>query len=65
MDLDDSKIRLLGMFCASLDGRDPRQYILEMAGEECVWGHNILKQLDDLLKAQWVLAGAPDEEEIL
>lgn len=61
----DEKTRLLGMVCAGLDGRDPRPYILDMDGLECVEAHNILKQIDDLLRARWKLMGEPDAEVIL
>lgn len=61
----DTKTKLLGLFCAQMDGRDPRQYILAMDGGECVAAHNVLKELDDLLKAQWRLMGAPEDVEIL
>ncbi len=61
----DTKTKLIGMICAGMDGRDPRNYILEMDGDECVWAHNVLSKLDSLLKAQWRLMGAPDDEVIL
>lgn len=61
----DLKITLLGMFCAGMDGRDTRPYILAMDGDQCVTAHNLLKTMDGLLKAQWQLMGAPADREIL
>lgn len=61
----DTKTKLLGLVCAAMDGRPVRPYILELDGEECVAAHNVLKPVDDLLKAQWKLMGSPMEEDIL
>jgi hypothetical protein len=61
----DTKTKLLGLICAAMDGRPLRPYILELDGVECVDAHNVLKQVDDLLKAQWKLMGSPMEEDIL
>lgn len=61
----DTKTKLIGLVCAGMDGRDPRQYIREMDGDQCVQAHNVLKALDDLLKAQWKLMGEPSDMEIL
>lgn len=56
----DTKTKLLGLICAAMDGRETRGYILELDGHECVDSHNILKRVDNLLKAQWVLMDSPD-----
>lgn len=61
----DEKLRVLGMVCAGLDGRDPRGYILDMDGIDCVQAHNVLKEIDDLLKARWRLMGSPDNEDMI
>lgn len=61
----DTKTKLIGVVCAAMDGRELREYVLMMDGPECVAAHNVLKTIDDLLKAQWVLTGAPTEEDIL
>lgn len=61
----DMKTVLLGMFCAGLDGRDTRPYVLAMDGDQCVAAHNLLKMMDDMLKAQWRLMGSPADKEIL
>lgn len=62
MDLEE-KTRLLGMFCAALDGRDTRDYILAMDSDHCARAHNVLKLMDDQLKRQWILMGGPDDQE--
>jgi hypothetical protein len=59
----DTKTKLLGLVCAAMDGRETRPYILELDGDECVDIHNVMKRVDDLLKAQWLLMGAPEPED--
>jgi hypothetical protein len=61
----DTQLKVIGLVCAELEGRDPLQYVLAMNGPECVSAHNVLKKLDDLLKAQWKLMGSPQEQPIL
>lgn len=61
----DEKTVLLSLVCNALDGRDYRTRILELSGDDCVRLHNVLKPLDDLLKAQWRLTGSPENMEIL
>lgn len=66
MSLDaDTKTNMLGMFLAGIDGRDPRPYVLNLDGDQCVLAHNVLKRMDDLLKGQWKLMGAPTDQNIL
>lgn len=62
MDLSiELKTTLLGMFCAGMEGRDTRPYILKLDGRDCVTAHNVLRGMDTLLKAQWELMGAPTD----
>lgn len=61
----DQKTMLLALICAAMDGREYRSRILGLSGKDCVQLHNILKPVDDLLKAQWRLRGSPDDMEIL
>ncbi len=56
---EDLKTRLIGAVLAGVDGRDPRPYILAMDGAEVIEVHNVLKRVDDLLKARWRLLGEP------
>lgn len=58
----DTKTKFLGLICAAMDGRDPRPYILDMSGDECVQGHSLVAKVDELLRAQWRLMGAPPVE---
>lgn len=56
----DQKTKLLGLICAAMDGRDTRVHITQFTGADCVFTHVVLRQVDALLKAQWVLLGEPD-----
>lgn len=58
-----TKDRLLGMFLAVMDGREPRHHLMMLDGQECLEGHRIVRECDELLKAQWKLMGAPDDED--
>jgi hypothetical protein len=58
----ETKDKLLGMYLAIMDGRDPRHHVMMLDGDECIAGHKIIVDCDRLLKAQWQLMGAPDEQ---
>lgn len=59
----ETKDRLLGMFLAVMDGRDPRHHVMLLDGIECIEGHRIVRECDELLRAQWKLMGSPEEAE--
>lgn len=61
----DTKTMILGLVCAAMDGRSARVHVMQFDGDQCVVAHNLLKGIDDLLKAQWRLMGAPDDKDIL
>lgn len=58
----DTKDHLLGLFLAVLDGRDPRPHVMALDGRECLEGHAVYRECDELLKAQWKLMGAPEDD---
>lgn len=58
----EAKDRLLGMFLAVLDGRSPRHHVIMLDGDDCIQGHKIIAECDELLRAQWKLMGSPDED---
>jgi len=58
----EAKDRLLGVFLAVLEGRDPRHHVMMLDGHECLEAHAVVTQTDALLKAQWRLMGAPMPE---
>jgi hypothetical protein len=59
----EDRLNLVGMFCAALEGRDVRWYILAMDSDQCARAHNVLKLLDDQLKRQWTVMGGPGDHE--
>lgn len=59
----ETKEKLAGMFLAGLEGRNPRQYILDLDSDECLAGHSLLQRLDGLLRSQWMLMNSPEPEE--
>lgn len=63
MDLD-TKDHLLGVFLAVLDGRSPRPHVLMLDGQQCLEGHDIFLECDQLMKAQWRLMGAPEKDTV-
>lgn len=56
-----TKDRLVGVFLAVLDGRDPRGHVMMLDGDQCLEGHAVFRACDVLLRAQWVLMGAPEQ----
>lgn len=57
----DTKTRLLGMFLAVLDGRDPRQHVMMLDGLETIEGFRVIRVCDELLRRQWTVMGSPTE----
>lgn len=55
----ETKDRLLGVFLAVLDGRDPRHHVMALDGYQCLQGHQVFRACDALMKAQWTLMGSP------
>jgi len=58
----ETKEKLACMFLAGLEGRNPRHYILDLDGDECLAGHSLLQRLDGLLRSQWMLMSSPEPE---
>lgn len=59
---ENLKTRLLGIVMAVMDGRDARYYVTKLNADQCVEGHALMNQVDELLKAQWVLLGPHQPE---
>lgn len=43
-------------------GAETEAMVKELSGHECIALHNFLREADQLLKARWEEAGAPDPE---
>jgi hypothetical protein len=58
----EQKTKLLGLICAAMDGRDTRVHVDQLTGSDCLTVHAVLRHVDALLKAQWILEGQPEVE---
>lgn len=58
----ETKDHLLGVFLAVLDGREPRHHVMLLDGQQCLDGHEVFRECDELMKAQWKLMGSPQPD---
>lgn len=47
---------------AGLDRDDQKQQVAKLDGEDVIFAHNRLKELDDLLRERWFEVGSPHPE---
>lgn len=58
----ETKDRLLGMFLAVMDGRDPRGHVMLLDGAQCVEGYRIIHACEELLRRQWMVMKDPEPQ---
>lgn len=49
----------------ALAGDDPKEWVAQFNGRECVDAHNVFFKIDSLLRVQWYAQGEPDVEDLL